>query len=159
MHWLRKQFLILCFSPLLISDSNRNRIPTFTAEPVPPVGSEPCPPHRCWHQSGNNGQPLPLREGSLRSPSLCSGATIPVFLFINSAIPILDSLPTLYINLPGGRCLIIIGTEAHLCYGTCPRRDATSSTSSITRFIFRSVARSGSCVVISTPAFRSRVTG
>jgi hypothetical protein len=52
----------------------------------------------------------PLHEGSLRSPSFRSGATIPVSLF-NSAIPILDFLPTLYIKLPWGRCLIIIGTE------------------------------------------------
>jgi hypothetical protein len=55
----------------------------------------------------------PLREGSLRSPSLRSGATIPVSLF-NSAIPILDFLPTLYIKLTWGRCLIIIGTEGKL---------------------------------------------
>ena len=52
----------------------------------------------------------PFREVSLRSPSLHSGATIPISLF-NSAIPILDFLPTLYIKLTRGRCLTIIGTE------------------------------------------------
>jgi DNA polymerase-3 subunit epsilon len=55
----------------------------------------------------------PLREGSPSSPSLRSGATIPTSLF-NSAIPILDFLPTLYIKLTWGRCLSIIGTEGFL---------------------------------------------